>query len=181
MKNKKKYMEFMNGMAAVFDREVNKILIDVYWKILEPFTDEQCEGAFNKIITTSKFWPKPAEIIEIIQGDGSEKAVLAWIKADKAVRNHGPYVSVRFDDPVIHGVIEILGGWAKFQECPGDEWKWRQKEFERLYGIVESRGGKVPEYLPGSVEINNNARGYHVERKPVMIGDSGVRQLKGGK
>ena len=177
MKNRKKYMEFMNGMAAVFDKEVNKILIDVYWKILEPYTDEQCEKALNTIITTSKFWPKPAELIEVIQGGKSENAVLAWIKTDKAVRNHGPYVSVKFDDPVIHGVIEILGGWPKFQDCTSDEWKWRQKEFERLYRIVEFRGGDRPEYLPGIIEIDNQARGYSHSLKVVMIGGDERKML----
>ena len=71
----------------------------------------------------------------------------------------GNYGSVEFDDPVIHSVIEAMGGWVQFQNVHVNEWKWRRTEFERLYAVKEKLKDH-PTYCPGLFEIQNGARGF---------------------
>jgi len=88
---------------------------------------------------------------------------------------------VRFDDPVIHAVIEAMGGWVRLAgDMKADEEKWKQKEFERLYQVLSKNPrDNVPSYLPGLCEIQNAANGYDITSNPVMIGNE-RKQLEAG-
>lgn len=155
MKDESKFKEYMLVLGEIFDKEITPALTGVYWKTLEHFSDEQCKRAFEQVIQTAKFFPKPAEFIEILEGRAENKAVHAWIEVNEAVRRFGPYQSVKFSDPVIHSVVQTMGGWPKLMDCTMDEWKWRQKEFERLYAVITERDGKHPDHLPGIHELEN--------------------------
>ena len=63
MKNETKFKEYMAMMCELHDRTVSKLLTDLYWKVLEAYTDEQCEAAFKELIYSSKFFPKPADFV----------------------------------------------------------------------------------------------------------------------
>jgi len=173
MKNTEMFRNYMTMLGELFDKEISDVLKSAYWQALDPYADIDVEAAFKRLVTTAKFFPKPAEIIEAIRGPQQDRAVLAWAKVNQAVKDHGPYASVRFDDPAIHSTLELMGGWAQFQDCSLDEWKWRQKEFERLYPMMVRRGNH-PESLPGICEIENVGRGYE-SPSAVMVGDGKTR------
>jgi len=159
MENKKKFAEFMTGLSEIFDKEITPTLRKIYWETLKPFSDEECKKVFNKIISTCKFWPKPADFIEVLQSSEEDIATLAWLKVDKAVRYIGPDASIQFNDPIIHSTIEAMGGWEKLGDATERDWKWVRKEFENLYSIM-SRKDNHPERLIGRVERYNIAHGY---------------------
>jgi len=177
MKDRKSFGKFMVVIGEMFDRETSDVLTELYWKALEPFTDEQCEKAFNQVVLSSRFFPKPVDIIESIRGTGGNRATEAWIKTLNAIRRVGTYQSVKFDDPVIHAVIEVMGGWDTMGSMLIDDEKWKQREFEKLYPIMEARGN-CPQYLPGRVEISNAAKGYNSET-PILIGFKEAKQIEG--
>ena len=160
MKNKEKFKQYMTGLGELFDRTISKTLMDIYWKALEPFTDDVCEKAFNQLIVSSRFFPKPADFLEVIVGTDGDRALNAWLIVEKTVKKIGPYASVKFEDPVIHGVIDSLGGWEKFQDCTNSEWIWRQKEFITRYNAMSNKS-EHPKYLPGIVEVKNGFKGFH--------------------
>ena len=84
----------------------------------------------------------------------------------------GQYQSVKFNPPIIHGIIETMGGWIKLAgDMKADDEKWKQREFERLYDILSRNPpDKYPEYLPGVCEVQNAANGYEVDSGIVRIG-----------
>lgn len=171
MKNEIKFKEYMTMICEMFDKKLSDMMKDLYWKMLEPFTDEQCEKVFQEIILSSKFFPKPADFMEILKGKKQDQATIAWIEVLNAVKRIGNYESVKFDDPVIHSVINVMGGWDQLASTmTTDEEKWKQKEFERLYEVISSRDGKHPEYLPGTHEQGNFTTGYEVKQEIVEIG-----------
>lgn len=176
METKKILSNYMAMMGELFDKNVSSTLMEAYWKALEPYSDAEVETAFKRLVTTARFFPKPAEVLEAINGPQVDQAVLAWQRVDKAVREHGPYESVQFDDAAIHGAIELMGGWVQFQNVHVDEWKWKQKDFERLYPIMKRRGNH-PKYLPGIFEMENIGRGYKTD-PPVQIGGGEKPTLK---
>jgi hypothetical protein len=171
MKDKKMFGEFILAIGEMFDKDISDVLRQLYWKALEPFTDKQCEKAFNTVILSSRFMPKPVDIIEAIRGNNTDRATSAWIDVLKTVRRVGTWESVKFADPVIHSVIESMGGWIRLGQTPETEIKWKQKEFERLYQVIQEREGTHPDHLPGVFEMENSAQGYveHIP-EPVLIG-----------
>lgn len=174
MEHRENFTKFIMAICEMFDREMSQFLVRIYWEALKPFTDSECEIAFNEILVSSRFFPKPIDIIEAIRGSSDVNAAKAWIKVENTVKRIGTYDSVKFDDPVIHSCIEAMGGWISLGQVPENELKWKQKEFERLYTIMAGKGGPHPEYLVGKIELENSARGFrnHVP-KPVLIKDNG--------
>jgi len=61
---------------------------------------------------TGQFLPKPADIVRMLGGRTLDRALMAWAKVDKAVRQIGTYESVVFDDALIHRVLHEMGGWV---------------------------------------------------------------------
>ena len=53
-------------IGELFDKNLSEELLDIYWQILEPFNDEQCEQAFKKVMASAKWYPKPADILEYL-------------------------------------------------------------------------------------------------------------------
>ena len=176
MKDREKFLKNMALICDMNDRKISEPLTDLYWKILEPFTDEECENAFKKIIQSCRFFPKPVDFIEILNGKKQDQATIAWIEVLGAVKSIGNYQSVKFSNPAIHSVINAMGGWPQLCLMESKEEKWKQKEFERLYDVINSRDGKHPEYLPGTHEMENFRMGNELEREIIKIGLDGKRK-----
>lgn len=62
------------------------------------------QGAFGGIATHT--------LIAILEGTTSDRASEAYRKVFNAIKAHGSAHSVCFDDPLIHIVIDRLGGWT---------------------------------------------------------------------
>lgn len=197
VKDKKKFAELMMGLAEVFDdgKESSAMKIEIYWKALEEFKISDVEKAVISIVKNRVFanFPKPGEITQYISGDAEEKATKAWLKVSWAVKHIGQYASVRFDDPIIHSVIEAMGGWYQIQEIGKWHDTWTQKEFINLYKIMEKKD-EHPKQCTGLTEVENISQGYYEHlRDPVFIGEGeggrimrliappGLKLLKKGK
>lgn len=174
-KDKKEFATKMALIAEVFDdaKPPTKLKIDIYFKALEKYPIEAISSAVSSIIQNRVFpsFPKPAEIIQEIEGKRENRATEAWMMVIGTVRRIGNYQSVAFADPVIHSVIVQMGGWPQFCAMLVDDERWKQKEFERLYNVIAEfpRAAHV-KYLPGTVEIENGYRGYENKNEIVKIG-----------
>ncbi len=112
---------FQTPLAAIFP---NQTLLSL----------EDIKLAANQIARTATFFPKPVDFRDAIVGDVDTKAVLSWEKVMKAKSSVGSYGSVKFDDPVIHSVISMMGGWVSLCRLEGfDSEKWLRVEFEKSY------------------------------------------------
>jgi hypothetical protein len=143
MLNKTKFLKFMTTISEVFDKTLSETLMDVYWKALEPFTDEQCEKAFNEVIVSSRFFPKPVDIIEKMQRE--DKATEAWVQVLKAMQHVGISEIPTFHDPAINSAIEAMGGWMQLASMEIEDRRWQRKEFEDLYPVMK-RGNNQSAY-----------------------------------
>lgn len=170
MQDEVKFKEYMAALGEIHDRKVSGTLAEIYWQVLEPFDDDQCENVFKRLLREAKFFPKPSEFLELLQGRRDHDGTAAWLEVLGTVKRVGCYRSVRFSDPVIHSVIQAMGGWPRFADMRVDDEKWKQKEFEKLYSVISERPGKHPEYLPGLHEIDNSNAGWKVEPEIARIG-----------
>jgi len=83
---------------------------------------------------TQKFFPRPSELREGIDGSSDERADLAWTHLLQEIRRVGPYgrwnrekhdveppTPTFFDDAAKRAALELYGGWpALCEKLPGD-------------------------------------------------------------
>jgi hypothetical protein len=177
MINEKIFKQYMAALSEIHNKDLSALLNSIYWETLKPYTDEECERAFKELVFSTKFFPKPADFLELLRGKTEDLGGRAWIKVIEAIRQPGPYKAVQFYDPVIHSIFKFWGGWPCVQEWKDSELKWKQKEFERLYALM-ARDNNHPEYLPGVHESENAANGYEIKPEVVWIGfDEKVKEI----
>lgn len=166
------FAELMESVMAVYGKDVNKFILKTWFACLQKYDMPSVTRAFEIHVRKCKFAPKPSEIIEIIEGSGSDKAGTAWVKVHKAIRCIGKYESIVFDDALIHAVISDMGGWSYLCEGQEKDLVFRQKEFETKYRAFCDREilPEYPQKLIGRYEKDNLANGQKVS-PPMMIGE----------
>jgi len=183
------FQKFHDGIAGVmsfYGKSVSSFALDVWWTALKSYDLAAIVDAFNRHLANpdaGQFAPKPADIIRILQGSSQDSALRAWAKVDLAVRRVGTYCDVVFDDPLIHRVIQDMGGWIALGTKAENEWPFVAKEFENRYRGFRSRG-EYPEYpatLIGLATAHNNRQGFK-SGAPVLIGNEKMARqvLQGG-
>lgn len=169
--------EFAERIRAVFDvygKQASKEVLQVWWAALEGFSLQEVSHGLTRYVRSpdsGSFPPKPADIIRMIEGTSGDRGVVAWSKVLETIHRVGQYGSVAFDDPIIHAVIEDMGGWTKLCTQQADEMPFRAAEFAKKYRSYAERGlDRYTGYLMGTHEYNNRMAGFE-PAPPVLIGD----------
>lgn len=185
-RDKEKFAQILLGISEIYAKEISDAAGDVLFNSLKDYDIEAVSDAFSrhcKNPDNGQYFPKPADIIRLIEGGSKDAAALAWSKVDKAVRRVGTYETVVFDDPIIHAVIYDMGGWISFGEKTEEEWPFVSNEFRQRYAGYKSRLAQIdlfPRQLIGISEANNGGRylGQWYKDKglsapsPILIGDA---------
>ena len=174
--NNNDFNDFANAMgslAEIHSKEISPTLMKTYFKLFFQFSIEQIQKAVSEAMLTLKYFPKPVELIELIQGKLEDKAEIELSKVVNAIRRHGAYSSIVFDDPVTMAVIQNgFGGWIKLcDELLEHELKWFRKDFLRIWQAYHAQGMKSYGKLTGLHESNNSIAGLSYYEKPVLIGN----------
>ena len=168
MLDRDRFMKNLLGLVEMFgEPPMSEFRILAYFGALEAFTDDQVERAMNEASRSLRFFPKPVELVELIQGKQEDRALTAWEQLQQAVSRAGAYQSVLFEDPKIARVIKILGGWEAICLWPVDELQHRRREFLQAYKDLPAIAAP-PQSLGGICDRNNAALG-HQEAPPVFI------------
>jgi len=188
----KTFAKCMAALAEIFDRKMSTKLLDIYWGIFREYSDEEFQTAVFEAAKTLRFFPKPADLLEILDGSQDDQIELAWESLETAIRQIGAWDSVAFEDEALSAAVETLGGWTKVCGWTEAEMPFRRKEFERVYRIHMQRKSRGPSWHPGWIEIRNRARGFlenipppRVIEKPRsgiagMIEAAGLKQIEAG-
>lgn len=173
--DKPAFAGLIKDAMAFYRQDVTTFALSVWWQACQPFDMEQVAKAITRHATDpehGQFAPKPADIVRILAGTATDRSLLAWGKVFDAIRRVGGYRSVAFDDPVIHSVIEDMGGWTKLCRLDLDDMPFTQKRFCETYrAITRSDHRAFPPYLPGESEVSNAKLGFSAAQ-PVLIGNS---------
>jgi hypothetical protein len=174
--DKKRFAEILTATSELYGRTISVPAMRVWFAALLQYDIKDIVGAVQRHITSpdGKFMPVPADVIRIIEGSGQDAALLAWTKFTAALERVGTYQTVVFDDPIIHTVVEDMGGWVEFGATPIDEMRFRGIEFQRRYQAYRQRIGELqyPAKLIGITEADNRQRGYIEDiPAPLLIGD----------
>ena len=170
----KEFSKMMVRLGEFYGKPFTPAVFELYWNVLKPYKINELKEAIRRHIENldvGKFLPAPADIISAIDGSPRNQALLAWTKMVYAVRHIGRYDSLAFDDPLIHKVIEDMGGWRRFCYLEEKQTPFIEKEFcDRYRGYVSRKPLSHPSYLKGTIEMLNSAHGYTCP-SPVLIGN----------
>lgn len=179
--DKAAFAELLTSVHAFYGKDASTFAISVWWEACKPFDLAAVRDAVNRHATNpdaGQFMPKPADMVKMLQGSTQDGAMVAWAKVDKAIRFVGTYATVVFDDPIIHAVVEDMGGWVLLGTKTDKEWPFIAKEFETRYRGYRMQGGagEYPPKLTGIAEAQNSNGGFKIP-DPVLIGNKGMATI----
>ncbi|MCZ4321429.1 DUF6475 domain-containing protein [Pseudomonas anguilliseptica] len=175
--DKKDLAAMLAKVMSVYGKQITSGFVDVFFDSLAAYDLESVRRGLNAHVQnpdSGQFPPKPADVVRLIDGTSQDQGMHAWSRVDKAVRRVGPYQSVVFDDPIVHRVLDDMGGWVKLCNTSSEEdYKFQGLEFARRYRACVIAGGvgdNYPHYLIGMTEAENSNAGFKVP-EPLLIGD----------
>lgn len=116
-----RFRNVMTGMAKVYEREIDGVLLDAYWLCLRQWTLPEFEAAAARLMQTSKFMPRPADFNELRQSVTRLTAAEAWFTIGTS------------DDPRANRAMQIATQGRYVGHIPIDELQWVQKRFLEVY------------------------------------------------
>ena len=172
-KDKTVFLAVLNRTAIIYEKQFNEEMISAYWDLLKEFSLEAITEAFNQHCRQSQFFPKPAEIIGIIEGNTGDIAMVEAAKVIQAIKQYGAYQSVVFDDEVTQAVIHYgFGGWIQLCDLESKNEKWFIKDFCVIYGSYKRSGIHYFGKLLGTYDQLNDQHGFKERIKPpILIGN----------
>jgi len=179
--DKPKFSQLLFGIAELYGKGLSNNLFEIYWYALEKYSLDDIRRALGQHAVNpdvGQFMPKPADVVRVLEGRSAEKALIAWTKVLNAMKFIGSYHSIRFDDPLIHAVIDEMGGWIVL--CHADENKlpFLCKEFERRYSAyLQYPPVGTPKQLTGIIEHQNRLYDHHVPEAIYFDGKRDFNQV----
>ncbi|MCM1128975.1 MAG: DUF6475 domain-containing protein [Alistipes senegalensis] len=170
-----KFEDMLSGVGEVYGKELSEFALAIWWEALKGYDLTAMRNALSRYVTNpdnGQFMPKPADVVRMMGGTTTDRALLAWEKVDRTVRQVGVYKDVVFDDALIHRVLQDMGGWIRLGDKKESEWPFVAKEFETRYRGYALRG-LAPEYpavLTGIANAHNRREGFKCD-EPVLMGD----------
>ena len=165
------------ALAETYNKTLSKVTVRVYYEALKQYSYDDVNRALNILARQSKFMPTIAEIINVIEGRENPDALAeqAYDKFNKARREIGSYQTVIFDDPIIHRIVELHGGWPAVCAMTKEDEQYTafKRNFIQEYkAFLTDKDYEYPPKLPGTFEINNSNSGHEEWiPKPVLVGD----------
>ncbi len=172
--DKKRFYICLVAASEYYGKALSEAVIDLWWQGLQPYEIGSVERALSAHMRNpdnGQFMPKIADFTRLIGGSTTDRALVAWSKVDKAVRQVGPYQSVIFDDPIIHRIIHEMGGWITLGDKSEDDWPFVAREFESRYRgyAIRDETPPYPHVIIGIAGADNSRRGFKAPL-PVLIG-----------
>ena len=169
------FKQLLNGVYSFYRVEITRFHIDVWWQAMKAYPFVAVKDAFNRHVVNpdnGQFLPKPADIVKLIDGGTSDQALIAWSKTELAVGHVGSWETVVFDDPIIHAVVEDMGGWVVLCGKKIDDWPFVRNEFVNRYRAYAMKPlMSYPAKLIGRTEGENAKHGERHIPLPTFVGD----------
>ena len=153
--------EFGNILAVLsqmFNESVSEMRAEAYWIALRDCELSALKHAALKAMQSLKFFPKPAELRELLDGAGEDDAEKAWQQYKAEARRVGGYNSPTLDAALAETLVVVFGSWeaACWADYSPEMWASKRKEFGRTYRILRQRGLKGQSQLSGFFEREGN-------------------------
>lgn len=108
-----RFTNAMLALAEVFKNPVSERLTTTYYESLKDLTIEQFETAAQHVIDTGRFFPKPVELREAVEGNQSDEAALAFAEFQQEVSRVGYMRTPSLQPATMEAVRLVFGGWRQ--------------------------------------------------------------------
>lgn len=106
-------------LAELYDKPMSEALHALYFEALQDYDIASVVAAMRAHVVQperGRWFPKPADLIGLLDGAPEEQALEAWSEVIGAWRSVGYYGAPDFEDESITGTINRMGGWQAFCE-----------------------------------------------------------------
>ena len=134
MKNRKTFAEYLTLLGEIHGKEISKTMVNAYFIVLEDYSDSQCIEVFQKLISTSKFFPKPADFLELLNCNQKLNAAEAWTQVMDCLT-----LNQKSDNILISKAVSSLGGWEYLSTLTYDELYWRERRFNEFFMTLQEK------------------------------------------
>ena len=158
-------------------KPITENTVNAFFVVMEAdgISPDQIRSAAVTHLKTSKWFPAPSELLEIIKGTSKlsleTRATLAWEKVRSMTRRVGSdgswFASDLGGDGAALWAVERIG-LQDLNDMTSENRTWIERDFRKLYAAAID-GDKFAEHIPGNMEIGNVRSGYAIVR-PGMIG-----------
>ena len=174
---KKDFAIYVSDVMAFYAQPVSNFIIDVWWNACEKYDFDKIKKAFNLHVLDpdrGRFYPKPGDIVQKIEGTISDRSVLAFGKVFSAIKRVGQYRNLIFDEAAIHAAIEDMGGWPKLCAIEEKNISFFQHQFTESYQAYAQKDFfYYPPVIIGIVGSEVEFKKKNIKPpEPVIIGDA---------
>ena len=160
------FFDALTTVAEAFDKKLSPQLMALYFEVLTDYSLEVLQVAMAQAMTSCRFFPKPVELIELMDGRPEEHAEQAWTQVYAALNSAGTYRSLSCADAVTAETIRVIWrSWPEAATLPrpesddGPMYQVTHKEFLAAYQRLARRqhdGERFEPYLQGRLEADNS-------------------------
>lgn len=164
------FAELMVGIGEVYGEAISEARMELYFSALADLDLGAIRQAATAHVRAQKFFPRPAELREAIDGKAEDRAELAWGGLLQMVRHRGwtnPPKPEEWDDQAMRrAAMELYGGWAALCEnlpTAGPEMLGTAKLFKASYCAYARRDERVAVLPPSQDEARKALHGLKLE------------------
>jgi len=136
---KKGLVQVLTAIAEMYGKTVSAVTMEMWVRLLEPYRPDEIRRALEDHCRESQWMPKPADIINRINGkdDVSTEelhscAVIAW---QRATNKPSLYAGAAWKDPCIAPAIQSLGGWSFICHMTAEQEPFARRDFIDAYQV----------------------------------------------
>jgi hypothetical protein len=140
------FARMLYALGDTFAEAVSELRAEAYFDALRDLPVGEVLAAGRRAIRECRFFPRPVELRELIEGRTEDRAELAWAAMLRLVRRYGwPGIDGQGtapefpDEATRRAAMELYGGWrALCEKLPGEgpELLGVAKVFKAAYGAV---------------------------------------------
>lgn len=154
-REEKQFASLLFAMGEAFNESVSPPRAELYFRALEDLPFASVSGAAREHLKASRFFPKPADLRELVLGKVEDQAEIAWAYLRREVRRVGWMGTPSWpDEATRRAALELFGGWrALCENLPesGPEMLGTAKVFKSSFAAFARREAG-PAALPPSRE-----------------------------
>lgn len=166
------FRKLLTGIWLTYGKTLHELVLNIWWGVFENREFQHIKNALEAHVVhpdKGQYLPKPADVVELLEGSHESQALQAWALVAKSIRCIGSYESVVFPDTLIHAVIDDMGGWVALCKTGEEELPFRARVFEKRYqSLLTHPPLSCPHQLTGIWEQQNRLSGY-LPPDPVVI------------
>lgn len=151
------------ALGDTFDAAISDTRMEIYFRALVDLPLEAVTNAAVLHMRHGKFFPRPVELREAVDGSLEDRAEVAWTQLLRLVRKVGSWGKPDWPDPVLERAAkELYGGWAMLCErLPGEgpELLGAAKLFKSTYAAYARREAREALSLPTTDEARARLHG----------------------